>query len=173
MNKSRADFLEVVFKEQLYYVVGQDVWSSEKQCGFHLRPARKHKPTTTRGGYKMVSIVRKGKYKWYPVHQIIYFWHRGRYTEGLEINHIDGNKLNNNISNLEVCTRSENARHMYSLGLCPSKRKGKYKDSLVKKAQTLISKGVSMRQAALILGISAGLPFYWKKTGRLNVSVNS
>lgn len=35
----------------------------------------------------------------------------------LEINHIDGDKQNNHIWNLEICNRSENMRHAYALGL--------------------------------------------------------
>ncbi len=31
------------------------------------------------------------------------------------VNHIDGNKLNNNISNLEWCTASENEKHSYQI----------------------------------------------------------
>lgn len=40
-----------------------------------------------------------------------------------EINHIDGNKLNNHVTNLEWCNRAENVRHAIRTGL--SKPSGK------------------------------------------------
>lgn len=49
------------------------------------------------------------KYTRYLVHRLVmsaFFW-----ESNLEVNHKDGNKLNNHISNLEYCTRSENHLH--------------------------------------------------------------
>ena len=42
--------------------------------------------------------------------------------EELEVNHIDGDKLNNALSNLEWCTSSENQKHAFNLGLQKARR---------------------------------------------------
>jgi hypothetical protein len=39
-----------------------------------------------------------------------------------DVNHLDGNKANNDVCNLAWCTKSENTRHAYATGLMKAKR---------------------------------------------------
>ena len=52
-------------------------------------------------------------------HRLVYLTWTGPIEEGLVIDHIDGNKWNNDISNLEMVTYSENNSRAYMNGLKP------------------------------------------------------
>ena len=72
------------------------------------------------GGYKLVGIRKNGVHHNYLVHRLVAkaFVENPR---GLDIvNHIDGDKSNNNYTNLEWVTCSENTRHAIRMGLRPA-----------------------------------------------------
>lgn len=72
----------------------------------------------TKIGYKIVSIVfsTDNVQKRY-VHDLISEVFIGKKPIGKEVNHIDGDKTNNTVSNLEYITRSENINHGLKIGL--------------------------------------------------------
>lgn len=65
-------------------------------------------------GYKRV-LLNDGKK--YFIHRLVMLEFMPNEDNNLIINHIDGNKLNNRLDNLEWCTRSENDKHAFRLNL--------------------------------------------------------
>ena len=64
------------------------------------------------GGYYEVNLWRNNSGKVYRIHQLVYVTFSGDYDlKGYVINHIDGNKHNNNFNNLEKITYAENNYH--------------------------------------------------------------
>lgn len=67
------------------------------------------KPSIACGYYK-VRLSNNGLVKDYMIHQLVYQIFKGNYDKSkYVIDHIDGNKLNNDINNLRLLTNSENA----------------------------------------------------------------
>lgn len=76
------------------------------------------KPTKDRDrGYLIVTLCKNNKYKTVRVHRIVAETFIPNPENKSQVNHIDGNKLNNNVNNLEWCTASENIRHSWENGL--------------------------------------------------------
>jgi hypothetical protein len=76
------------------------------------------------------------------------------------VNHIDGNKANNCVENLEWCTASENAIHAYQYGLTPSRKgtgcgRAKLDDDKVREIRKLLSNTeLTQHQIATMFGVS-------------------
>lgn len=58
-------------------------------------------------GYIQVEVSGKN----FMLHRIIYEMHNGTIPAGLQIDHIDGNPLNNRIENLRLCNQIENRQN--------------------------------------------------------------
>lgn len=78
------------------------------------------KNSATRG-YNIVGLHKNNKLKMARVCRIVYFSFNPLADKNLDINHIDGNKKNDNLENLELVTKSQNMIHAYKIGLCTIK----------------------------------------------------
>lgn len=82
-----------------------------------------------RTDYLAVFLEVDGKQKIHAVHRLVAIAFLKKRDGCKEVNHKDGNKRNNHISNLSWVTRSENMKHMYDTGLKtykPMHYKGKF-----------------------------------------------
>lgn len=70
-------------------------------------------------GYLTVALYKDSAKsgKTITVHSLVLLCFLGPRPQGFEINHKDGNKQNNHISNLEYCTSEENRNHAIKMGL--------------------------------------------------------
>lgn len=75
------------------------------------------KQQQTQDGYLTVKLTHAGTGITRTVHRLVAEAFIPRVEDKDTVNHIDGNKRNNNVTNLEWATRSEQMTHAYSLGL--------------------------------------------------------
>ncbi len=65
-------------------------------------------------GYNKVQLyLEKSSRKTILVHRIVAKTFLENYTEDLEVDHIDGNKINNNVNNLIMANRFDNQRNLH------------------------------------------------------------
>lgn len=84
-----------------------------------------------KNGYIKITLVRDDKQNvYFRKHRLIAWAFLGK--SDLQVNHIDGNILNNKLSNLEYVTAMENQSHRrkmegYDVGVCWAKKENKWR----------------------------------------------
>lgn len=92
------------------------------------------KPSICNGGYYFVSLTdSNGIKKRIRIHRLVADNFLSNIDSKIDVNHIDGNKKNNHVSNLEWITRSENIKHAYKNNLRkPNKKLTDEEASIIK-----------------------------------------
>lgn len=106
---SREDWRET--PEALGYEVTSDGEVRRIKTGNILSPSMNN------SGYMLVNVGPKGNRYSRSVHRMVARAFVDGYEEGLDVNHINGDKLDNRAENLEWCSRSDNIRHAFEAGL--------------------------------------------------------
>lgn len=75
------------------------------------------KQDITHDGYHRVTLYKNHKATHCPVHRLVAEMFLPNPHNKPTVNHINGNKSDNSVSNLEWSTRSENSQHAYDHGL--------------------------------------------------------
>lgn len=123
------------------------------------------KQRVSNDGYVRMKLYKNSKQSTYYLHRLIMIAFLG--DSELDVNHIDGDKTNNSLSNLEYLTRSENHKHAFRMGLrkITESQKDKirgnlnstHKKQMKKVFDSKIKKTFeSIKQAAEFYGVSQG-----------------
>lgn len=109
MTEARRKFN---FKGSIYYVTS----------GGHVENSNHHRISLNDNGngYLQVSLNSNGKRKNFYVHRLVAISFIPNPNKLPEVNHIDGNKSNNSVNNLEWVTSNDNKRLAAETGLVPS-----------------------------------------------------
>lgn len=113
-------------------------------------------------GYPSVWLTTDdGKTKYRRIHRLLAVAWLPGYLPGLQVNHIDGDKTNMCLTNLEWVTPGDNTRHAWETGLIRVRRgaehgSAKFDDAFVLDMYRLADSGLSQKEILAQVNISSG-----------------
>lgn len=107
-------------------------------------------------GYFLVTLVHEGVRKNQFVHRLLAQHFIPNPQNKAHVNHIDGNKQNNVLSNLEWVTPQENSAHAQRMGLCDSRNQSCSVSvlQLDKESRSVVAEYPSIHEAGRTTGIA-------------------
>ena len=99
------------------YDVSEDGDIKRVKGGQGRRVGQCLRPHPSSNGYLQVFILDEGKRKNVAIHRAVCAAFYGPCPDGIQVRHLDGNKLNNKISNLEYGTPKQNGEDNVRLGV--------------------------------------------------------
>lgn len=92
-------------------------WMTTKGGGLRKSSSRILKPLSDFDGYYFVTLCKEGRQKHCRIHRLVAEAFLDNPEEWPQVNHVDGNKSNNRVENLEWCTAKENISHSIQTNL--------------------------------------------------------
>lgn len=100
-------------------------------------------------GYRLAMLCKDSVNKPHLMHRLVVAAFKGPIDRKQVVNHVDGNKQNNRLDNLEVCSQSRNMRHQYQL------RGGKVlHENEAKAIKLLLDCGYTIKPLSKMFGVS-------------------
>ncbi|MDT3429186.1 hypothetical protein J2Z22_004786 [Paenibacillus forsythiae] len=109
------EWLPVVGYEGLYEV--SNLGRVKRLSNSATRKEKMLKPQIQRDGYQRVTLYKKGQKKRKAIHRLVAIAFIPNPENKEQVNHLDADKLNNKLANLQWATRKENITHAITLGL--------------------------------------------------------
>lgn len=125
--------------------------SRRKGSGWQTFPELELRPRQIGAGYLAVGSKEQGVKRTHYVHRLVAEAFLGEPVDANEVNHLDGDKTNNKVENLEWTTHSSNLQHAVRTGLA-----GRVSLTVaeVRRIRDLISRGVRCTEIAEQFGVS-------------------
>lgn len=112
-------------------------------------------------GYTKFWLCKNGERKTIFAHRLVWESFNGQVPKGMEINHIDFNKANPSLENLEICTPKENYYRSVSAG-----RAYPWRRVTLLSPDGAVHEFESTHKACKELGLNKGHLYYMLKFGR-------
>lgn len=165
MNKQKADggieeWRDIFGYEGVYQV--SNLGRVKRLVGYQAKTERIIKPRIKNSGYEFVSLQYKRAKRNFYVHRLVARAFIGECPRGIDVNHINGNKKDNHIGNLEYVTRVENMKHARKIGLHDNRGENQWQHKLtqenvweIRMVSSLCLEDIGGRKTlALLMGVS-------------------